>query len=245
MHTALAALLVASQLVVNPPVPRTDQDRREAYRHFMTGREWLSAEKWEKAAEEFEAAIKLDGLFTDAYFSLGHAHMGLRRYASAIRAYEGTLAVSEKIFGLRETDRTRTDQMIDDQLKSMREALAQTARMGQGSGQRNAVLGIEARIRELERSKSALVDRYEPPAQVLLSLGSAHFRNGSELRAREAWEQAVKVEARLGEAWNNLAVVYLHEGRRTDAETAVKNAERSGFRVNPKLKDEIKKDPGA
>ena len=65
---------------------------------------------------------------------------------------EGTLAVSEKIFGLRETDRTRTDQMIDDQLKSMREALAQTARMGQGSGQRNAVLGIEARIRELERS---------------------------------------------------------------------------------------------
>jgi Tfp pilus assembly protein PilF len=236
--TIAAAIALAAQIVVNPPVPASEQDRREAFRHFMLGREYLTAENWDKAAHEFRAAISRDAMFTDAYFNLGHAYMGLQRHASAIQAYQQTLAVSEKIFGMREADRAKTDQMINDQLKAMREALAQTSRMG--AGQRNAVIGIESRIRELERSKSALTDRFEPPAQVLLSLGSAHFRNGNAEAARQSWERAVKSDSKLGEAWNNLAVVYLREGRRADAEAAVRNAEKNGFRVNPRLKEDIK-----
>lgn len=231
------ALLFGAQIVVDPPKPKDDLKQREAYHHYVRGQEYLSSERYDKAVEEFQAATRIDHLFTDAYFGLGHAYMGLRRYASATQAYERCLTAAESIFGMREQNRTRTDLLITDQLRALREALAQTAKMP--AGQRNAVIGIESRIRELERSKSGMTDRFEPPAQVLLALGSAHFRNGDAIAARQRWEQAVKVNSKLGEAWNNLAVVYMQSGRREDAEAALRNAEKHGFRVNPQLKKDI------
>lgn len=241
MNIALLALVLGVQVVVNPPVPSNDLARRTAYNHYVRGQELMQAERYDQAANEFQAAIRNDRLFTDAHYGLGQAYMGLRRYASAIQAYERCLDAARTIFSMREQDRARTDQLITDQLRALREALAQTARMG--SGQRNAVVSIESRIRELERSKSGLVNRFEPPAQVLLALGSAHYRNGNAIAARERWEEAVAANSKLGEAWNNLAVVYMQSGRRGEAEAAVKNAERNGFRVNPNLKDDIRNLP--
>ena len=238
MTTIVLALILGSQLVVNPPVPANDLARRTAYHHYVRGQEFLQAELYDKAINEFQNAIKNDRLFTDAHFGLGQAYMGLRRYASAIQAYERCLDATRTIFSMREQNRAKTDQLITDQLRALREALSQAAKMA--VGQRAAVLGIESRIRELERSKSGLVNRYEPPAQVLFALGSAHYRNGDAIAARERWELAVKINPKLGEAWNNLAVVYMQSGRRQDAEAAVRNAEKNGFPVNPQLKEDIK-----
>ena len=238
MNIALLVLALGVQVVVNPPVPSNDLARRTAYNHYVRGQEFMQAELFDKAVGEFQSAIRNDRLFTDAHYGLGQAYMGLRRYASAIQAYERCLDAARTIFSMREQDRARTDQLITDQLRALREALAQTGRMA--VGQRAAVLGIESRIRELERSKSGLVNRFEPPAQVLLALGSAHYRNGNAIAARERWEEAVDVNSKLGEAWNNLAVVYMQSGRRGDAEAAVKNAEKNGFRVHPNLKNDIK-----
>ena len=229
----------AAQVVVDPPKPADDLARRSAYHHYVRGQEYLQSERYEQAADEFRSAIKYDRLFTDAHFGLGQCYMGLRRYASAIQAFDRTLEAARTIFGMREHDRARTDLLITDQLRALREALAQTARMP--VGQRAAVLNIESRIRELERSKSGLTERFEPPARVLLALGSAHYRNGNPIAARENWEHAVKANAKLGEAWNNLAVVYMESGRRREAEEAVRNAEKNGFRVNPRLKEDIKR----
>ena len=238
MNIALLALVLGVQVVVNPPVPSNDLARRTAYHHYVRGQEFLQSEFFDKAVNEFHNAIRNDRLFTDAHYGLGQAYMALRRYTSAIQAYERCLDAARTIFSMREQDRARTDQLITDQLRALREALAQTSRMA--VGQRAAVLGIESRIRELERSKSGLVNRYEPPAQVLFALGSAYYRQGDAITARERWELAVKVDPELGEAWNNLAVVYMQSGRRGEAEDAVRNAERNGFRVNPQLKQDIK-----
>src|SRR5688572_28450843 len=238
MTITVLALILGSQLVVNPPAPANDLARRTAYHHYVRGQEFLQSELYDKAVNEFQGAIKNDRLFTDAHYGLGQAYMGLRRYASAVQAYERCLDAARTIFSMREQDRAKTDQLITDQLRALREALAQTSRMA--VGQRAAVLGIESRIRELERSKSGMTERFEPPAQVLLALGSAYYRNGDPIAARERWEQAMKVNSKLGEGWNNLAVVYMQSGRRDDAEDAIRNAERQGFRVNPRLKDDVK-----
>jgi Tfp pilus assembly protein PilF len=239
MTVILLALALAGQVVVDPPKPADDLARRTAYHHYVRGQEFLQSELYDKAANEFQQAIKHDRLFTDAHFGLGQSYMGLRRYASAIQAFDRTLDAARTIFSMRQQDRARTDLLITDQLRALREALAQAAKMA--VGQRAAVLNIESRIRELERSKSGLVERFEPPARVLLALGSAHYRNGNAIAARENWEQAVKANTKLGEAWNNLAVVYMESGRRREAEEAVRNAEKSGFRVNPQLKEDIKR----
>ena len=51
----------------------------------------------------------------------------------------------------------------------------------------------------------------------------------------------MKVRPKFGEAHNNLAVVYMLQGKLTDAEAHVKEAEKAGFHVNPQLKVDLAK----
>ncbi|HJU41271.1 MAG TPA: tetratricopeptide repeat protein [Vicinamibacterales bacterium] len=240
MRFVFASALIMVAIPALAQVPATPQQQREAYQQYQRGQELLSSEQYDRAAEAFQSATKLDPNFTDAYYGLGKAYMGLQRYSSAIDAYENCIEAARRIYSNRERDRAGTDQQITDQIRALRETIIAIRRQKTGQIE-NQVLQVEARIRELERSKSSMSGPFEPPAEVLLSLGSAHFRNGNADGAQQHWEQAVKVNSKLGEAWNNLAVIYMRAGRKTDAETAVKNAEKSGFRVNPRLKDDIRR----
>lgn len=230
----LSTLLVVTLLQTFASEPA----RKEAFQHYRTGQEFLSAEQWDKAVEEFRQATEKDPLFTDAFYGLGQAHMGAKRFTSAAQAFQATIDTAQKIHQLRERDRVTADRQIDDQLRTLREAIRTVQQQKTGQIQ-NQVLKIESRIRELEQSKSSIGRPFEPPAEVLLSLGSAHFRNDDRANAEKFWSEAVRVNSKLGEGWNNLAVIYLTSGRKKEAEDAVKNAERAGVRVNPRLKDDI------
>ena len=240
MRFILASALVLSGLVISAQAPTSIQNQREAYLHYQRGQEFLTGEQWDRAVDAFQSATKLDPNFTDAYYGLGKAYMGLQRYASAVQAYEACIDAARRIYSERERDRAGTDQLITDQIRALRETVAAIRRQKTGNIE-NQVLQVESRIRELERSKSSMSGPFEPPAEVLLSLGSAHFRNGNATAAQQQWEGAIKVNSKLGEAWNNLAVIYLRTGRKADAEAAVKNAEKNGFKVHPRLKDDIRK----
>jgi tetratricopeptide (TPR) repeat protein len=131
------------------------------------------------------------------------------------------------------------DRQIDEELRELREQQRRTAELKGGGGLARTTQ-LEDRVKDLERQKSSFGSPFEPPAGVALPLGSAYFRSGDRAKAEQWWLEAVRVNNRLGEAWNNLAVIYLTSGRKPPAEEAVKNAERAGFRVNPRLKDDIR-----
>jgi Flp pilus assembly protein TadD len=102
---------------------------------------------------------------------------------------------------------------------------------------------MEARVNDLERTRRTTADRLQIPAELSLALGSAHFRAGQREDAEREWKAAVSVNNRLGEAHNNLAALYAMSGRKTDAEEAVKAAERARFQVHPQLKADIARMP--
>jgi tetratricopeptide (TPR) repeat protein len=240
----ITTLLVSLSLITasaTAQVLASETDRREALRHYRNGQELLVAEQFEKAAEAFRSAIKHDPLLTDAHYGLGQSFMGLQRFASAIQAFNGCIDAARHLHGLRQKDRTSTDRAIDEEIRELKDSVRRVA-SGQLRVAQPAIkqTQLEQRIQELERSRSSLSPNFEVPATVLLSLGSAHFRNGDRAAAEQYWTDAVNVNSRLGEAWNNLAVIHLGAGRKKDAEDAVRNAERAGFRVNPRLKDDIR-----
>jgi Flp pilus assembly protein TadD len=78
------------------------------------------------------------------------------------------------------------------------------------------------------------------PSFVSMALGSAFFRLGRLADAEREYKATIEADPKTGEAHSNLAVVYLQTGRFDDAEKAVKAAEKTGFKVNPMLKDDIK-----
>jgi tetratricopeptide (TPR) repeat protein len=218
-----------------------EQTRREALAYYRAGHELLSSERFEQAAEQFQNAIKKDPLLALAHYGLGQAYMNLRRYASAVRAFSGCRDAYQRLAGLAQSDSVAVDRQRDEEIYELRLAVRQVQ-----SGQLkvmqpgNIVLKLESRIRDLERMKQRSVDPMRPPAEVALALGSAHFRNGDLIDAEREWKAAVDTNSRLGEAHNNLAVLYMMGGRKKDAEDAIKAAERSGFRVNPNLKADVR-----
>src|SRR5207244_13215325 len=111
------------------------------------------------------------------------------------------------------------------------------------TGRDAMVARLEHRISDLERTKQRGKSAYDTPAEISLALGSAYFRAGDLPSAEREWKAAVNVNGRLGEAHNNLAALYAMTGRKQQAEESVKQAEKSGYQVNPRLKSDIRAMP--
>jgi tetratricopeptide (TPR) repeat protein len=219
---------------------------REALQHYRAGQELMSSEKFDKATEEFSAAIDLDPLLTLAHYGLGQAYMALKRYASAVQAFTGCKTAYEHLAALRQTDAFKADRNTDDEIRYLRERLI-AVRTGQlkGSAAGPAAEGqVESRLEELEmmkRTKSFNQAATAVPGEVHLALGSALYRNNQAADAEKAWQAAVGANPKLGEAHSNLAVLYMLSGRKPEAEASIKAAEKTKFRVNPQLKADIAK----
>jgi tetratricopeptide (TPR) repeat protein len=242
---AIFATALVSLLTATAPAQQIadDQNRREAVRHYRAGQEFMAGEKFDRAAEEFSKAIRNDRLFTLAYYFLGQAYGNQQRYARAIKAYEDCIEACRAIYALRQTNRFEVERRRDDDIRELREtvALAQMqSNRAAGSGLGLRAVQLEQQLQNLERTRTSIDGPFQPPAEALLALGSALFHNDQVEQAEFEWLAALQVNPRLGEAHNNLAVLYMRTGRLDAADQELKLAEKHGTRVNPQFKKDLK-----
>ncbi|MBI3932935.1 MAG: tetratricopeptide repeat protein [Acidobacteria bacterium] len=217
------------------------QNRAEALAHYHAGEESMRAEHFEEAVAEFRSAVRLDPLFVLAHYSLGQAYMALKRYPDAVRAYVACREALEQLQAASLQDRARVERRRDDEIRELKDHVQgiRSGRIKSGNPE-HAVLRLEERIRVLEDTRLRGADKeVRVPAELSLALGSAHFRQGQLAEAEREYLAAIGADRKLGAAHNNLAVVYMMTGRLAEAERHVKLAEKAGFRVHPKLKDDI------
>ena len=240
-------LVLALVLIASPASAQfaSDQDRREAWQHYRAGQEFMSAEEFEKAAAAFHRSIDKDRFLTLAHYGLGQAYMSLRRYASAIQAFTNCRETFRALHGLSERDRVAVERQRDEEVRELRDTVRRLQRMNGARTYELRITKVEVRIEELERQRTSNNGVFTPPAEVSLSLGSAYFRNGDMPAAEREWKAATDANPKLGEAHNNLAALYATTGRKNEAQTSIRAAERSGFKVNPKLKDDVRNLPSA
>lgn len=238
----LAVLVSTASLASGQGASGDEIARRQAIEHHRRGQELLFAERFVEAEKEFSTAISLDPLLTLAHYGLGQSRMALKRYAAAVQAFIGCRDAYARLAALRQGDAIASDRRMDDEMRELRESVIRV-RTGQIKGATEAnLIQLEKRLEELEtmrRSRGA--GRLQTPAEVSLALGSAYYRNDKPQDAEREWLAAIKVNGKLGEAHNNLAVLYLTSGRKKEAEESIKAAERARFRVNPQLKEDIRR----
>jgi Flp pilus assembly protein TadD len=131
---------------------------------------------------------------------------------------------------------------MEDQIKELRDGLRAvqgSTKLGAMGLRENMVLKLEEQIRSLENAKRRGASAAEIPAEFSLALGSAYFRSGHLQDAEREYGAAIKANSKMGEAHNNLAVVYMMTGRPKEAEQSLRQAEKAGYRVNPQLKKDI------
>lgn len=220
----------------------SEDDRREALKHYRAGQKLLYAEAWERAAAEFTLAVKLDPLLALAHYGLGQANMALKNYPGAIRAYTGCVEAYRTLHSLSHSNKATIERLRSDETRELRDSLSalQSGKVKAGNDPLT-ITRIESRIRDLERERHRAMkgDAFETPAAVSMALGSAHFRQGNLADAEELYQAAVSADPKFGEARSNLAVVYLMTGRYDLARQQVKEAENAGFKVHPALKQDI------
>jgi tetratricopeptide (TPR) repeat protein len=225
-----------------------DAKRRDAWQHYQRGKELMYEERFLEAVGEFRQAIRLDPLMTLAHYDLGQSHMALKEYDRAATAFLDCRDAYRQLSGLSRTQAAEVDQRLEEEVRELRDHIrdVQSGRIKSPHTEVMRVTKLEERIRELEGMRQKGVAGGEAiPAEVFLSLGSAYFRQGKLSDAEREWTTASKINPKLGEAWNNLAVAYLLTQRPREAQAAVDQAERAGFRVNPNLKADIKKAIGS
>ena len=240
MTRRLAFLAAAFVAVLAMPVEAQkvadQQSRREALALYRTGQELMSSERFDKAVEAFSAAVAKDSLLTVAYYGLGQAYMNLQRFPSAIKAYKDCIEAMRSLHDLQQTNQFDADKRREEEIRTLKTILSDPR------GIRGPTYTqMEQHLRDLENQRRSISGPFRPPAEVLLALGSAHFKNGDREAAEEEWKSATVANPKLGEAHNNLAVIYMQTGRLDDAEQSLKLAEKAGFRVNPQFKEDLKK----
>ncbi|MGH9140936.1 MAG: tetratricopeptide repeat protein, partial [Vicinamibacterales bacterium] len=128
------------------------QSRREAIMLYRTGLEFFTAEKFDRAAEEFTKATHKDPLFTLAHYQAGQSYMNLKRYANAIQAFQRCIEASRALYGLAETNRFAVEQARDDEIREMRETINKL----QQSGHPLLATRAEQHMIDLEKQRTSL-----------------------------------------------------------------------------------------
>jgi Flp pilus assembly protein TadD len=100
------------------------------------------------------------------------------------------------------------------------------------------------RLQNRTRAMDSMSITSPVPPFVSLALGSAYLRSERFGEAEREYKAGLAVDPKSGETHNNLAALYLMTGRYDEAEKEVRAAEGAGFKVNPNLKEDIKKKKG-
>ena len=238
MPCALWSLaLLLGFLPVAPLADSEEVQRHKAMDHYKKGEDRLRDEKWEQAAEEFRSAVALHPPFVLAHYGLGQALMALRRFPDAVQAFSASRDAFYKVSALKAADRMRAADVSQQMVDEYRNL---TGIDGRG----NTAKGVTNRLnvlRDLEQAKRLDDGNPEPPAEISLALAGAWFRQGNLEEAEKENRNALKSRPDYGQAHNNLAVICMMTGRFPEARAAVEKAEKSGFAVNPKLKEELER----
>ena len=219
----------------------SEREQHAASQHFKRGMESLVGEKYDVAETEFKAAVAIDPLYDAAFYGLGQAYMATKRYPDALKAYLESRDAFKKATAAETLAGTESDRRLRDQIEALKDNERNLARLGTGVGAQTTIDQVRAQIQQLENRKSRRAGATPPPvpAGLSMAIGSAYFRLNDLANAEKEYKAAVDVNPNFGEAHSNLAVVYLLTGRAGEADAEVKVAEKAGFRVNPKLKEDI------
>jgi tetratricopeptide (TPR) repeat protein len=235
------AILASSLAVQAGQIPERDQVA--ATGHFKRGMEALLGEKYDSAEQEFRAAVKIDPLYDAAFYGLGQVYMATKEYEPAVKAYLAACEAFKSATAAESLASVTTDRRLKDQIDALKDNERNMTRQmppSRNPGAQAAIDRIRDQIRQLEGRLHRTGGPPPPiPAGYSMALGSAYFRLNQLADAEREYKAAIDTNPAFGEAHSNLAVVYFVTGRIAEANAALKAAEKAGFKVNPRLKDDV------
>ena len=233
------ALSSVSLLAQRPSV-----DAQRASQAYQLGWEQFHSEKFADAEQSFKQAINFDTRFALAYYALGRADVAQKKFAEGIRAYvtcrDIYLAVAgEKFSNEMLAKQRRADQILEYQMALRQAQLSPQANTSSGRLYQQQLQRSIMRMQQTS-DRDTLTLETTVPYFVSMALGAAYFRSEHFVDAEREYKAALDANPNSGETHSNLAVLYLTLGRLDECGREISLAEKTGFQVNPGLKEELR-----
>jgi protein O-GlcNAc transferase len=221
----------------------SEREQHAATQHFKRGMEDLLSEHYETAEREFRDAVKIDPLYDAAFYGLGQVYMATRQFESAVKAYIAAREAFKSATAAESLASVSTDRRLRDQIDALKDYernLTRQMAASRNPAAQSVIDRIHDQIQQMEGRMHRVGGPPPPvPAGYSMALGSAYFRLNQLPDAEREYTAAIEVDPAFGEAHSNLAVVYFVTGRIAEADASLKAAAKAGFKVNPKLKDDV------
>jgi tetratricopeptide (TPR) repeat protein len=249
MSRAFASATLLTLLAAAPAVSAATPDKmtqQKAMQRYKAAQQLLLSDAFAQAVDEFRAALEIDPTMPLAYYGLGQAYMGLKSYGEAVVAFRNCRTAYADVTANDLERAQKLDSWIQDEVRALRdlqrqiEARLRSAGAGGNPTLQRELARVTQRADQLERMRGRQDQAAIVPPGVALALGSAHLRAGQLAEAEKEYLAALAESPKMGEAHNNLAYVYMVTGRLKDAERELGLAEKSGFKVHPDFKAELK-----
>jgi len=190
---------------------------------FEQGKELLRSERYQEAADQFNAAIQLQWTFTSAHIELGNAYSALGYFERALNAYQNALeADASSILAHYNIGVTFADAGDKDQA---REWLLRTVKVD--SSYRPAYIQL-ARLSQRDHVAIALLlraGRVVPKvAAPFIEAGNIYYQNTEYARAMRCYQRALRVDPWNAQAFFRLGLAHYRNGRLVEAGFALANA---------------------
>ena len=175
------------------------------------GTVYYAEEKWQEAVDAYQAAIRLQANYLDAYYNLGLAFIKLKNHDAAMHAFEALLALAPHHVGAQfQTGRLL---MLNQQPEK---ALNYFLRIVEAHPYHlETLMNIAACYLQLGSAEEANTYYMKTLAlapadkQVLFNLGVIHAQSGRLKAAVDYYLQAIHVDTDFYEAHHNLASLFL------------------------------------
>jgi tetratricopeptide (TPR) repeat protein len=238
----LSTIVIASVMAVHAQ-QIAEREQHAATQHFKRGMQDLLGEQYDSAEREFREAVKIDPLYDAAFYGLGQVYMATKQFDAALKAYLSAREAFNSATAVEAMASVSADRRLKDQIEALKDnerTLTRQMAASRNPAAQAAIDRIHDQIQQMEGRLHRVGGPPPPvPAGYSMALGSAYFRLNQLPDAEREYKAAVEVDPAFGEAHNNLAVVYFVTGRITEAAAALKAAQKAGFKVNPRLKDDV------
>jgi tetratricopeptide (TPR) repeat protein len=237
MPIAALTLMLAAH-----PAQQEQAARARADVFYREGIEHLKEERFLEAIRSLKEAVSIDDRHAMAYYMLGRAHLFRQDYEDALKV----LVRSRDIYAEDASQQFRSQADAEAHWRRMQTevdaALASLRAIAKPDSRAlEQIRQLEERKRQIQRAQQGRDSDVSVPVPgfVLVSLGSAYFRVGKWADAEDTFRAAIKADPRAGEAYNNLAVLFMELERYDEAERFVRAATKLGLRLAPGLEQEI------
>ena len=185
--SVIAVLTIVGSLAAAWGQQANVADRRVAEQHYTAGWQALRTESFEESAREFQAAIDSYPGFTLAYYGLGRAEMGLKKFAEAARAYENCKRNYERAGGQQFRQQLDANRARQDQEMELKEAIRQTSQGPQNQRSQDLTRQLQNQLnlvrQNADRGMNVSIEAAVPPF-VTLAAGKCVLPAGAVRRRR-------------------------------------------------------------